>query len=121
MPALEQLELTPAMMEELGQIGTETFNNIEELVQEIRLSRTLNDYRNVQQHLGKHIEQVSDAIKRFNKDIEQAKRGLRRLYKKGIPDTSTEASATVAEHRQAELYRELYLSFGRMYRMVGDA
>jgi hypothetical protein len=119
--AYESIGLTPAMAEEFNQRVVEIFNNIEELVQEVRLCRTLNDYRNVHQHLSKHIEQVSDAIREFNMDIERAERALRRLYKKGVLDTSTEAAPIVAERKQAKLYRKLYYSFGRMYRMVGDA
>src|SRR2546426_9881381 len=108
MSAHEQIGLTPAMLAEINRRGVETFNNIEELVQEVRLCRTLNDYRNVHQRLSKHIEQVSDAIRGFNKDMERAERALRRLYKKGIPNTSTGAAPIVAERKQTELYRKLY-------------
>lgn len=64
---------------------------------------------------------MSDAIGGFNRSIERADRALRRLYKKGILDTSPEAAPIVAEREQQKLYRKLYYSFGRMYRMVGDA
>lgn len=121
MSAPVQVGLTPAIVEEINQRRVETFNNIEKLVQEVRLCQTLNDYRNVSLHLSKHIEQVSVAIKEFNKDIERAERALRRLYKKGIPGISTEAIPIVVERVQAKLYRKLYYSFGRMYRTVGDA
>jgi hypothetical protein len=42
MPASEQDELIPAeMVEKINRIGIDAFTNIEELVREVRLSRTL--------------------------------------------------------------------------------
>ena len=44
MSAPVQVGLTPAIVEEINQRRVETFNNIEKLVQEVRLCQTLNDY-----------------------------------------------------------------------------
>jgi hypothetical protein len=99
----------------------ELYNSIEQLIREVRLCKSLEDFSTVHQHLGEHIERIADSIRIANERQGKKSRQLRKLYRKNTSETKDAIVLMRAERARAELDHDVYHLLAREYRMVGDA
>lgn len=99
----------------------ELYHNIEQLIREVRLCKSLENFYRAQQHLGEHIERTAELIRATNERIGKDKARLRKLHQKNFYETRAEAAALNVAIEKAKLEHDAYYLLAREYRMVGDA
>ncbi len=95
--------------------------DIARLIEEVRRCQTPADYRQVQQRLGAHIEQIDAAVGKAKKQLVRTENRLRSVELGSGGRGSVEATHLKEELEQHAFDRKLFLTIGRQYRMVGDA
>jgi hypothetical protein len=99
----------------------QAFADIARLVNDVRKAASLDDYRSLQQRLGKHLARVEAEVGKAKDLQSHAEKRLRKLRQRRTPATPTELATQEAAQEQAILDREQYLRLAREYRTVGDA